>query len=421
MRVCMLLWKEFPSDVRVEKEARALRAGGHDVRLLCRAEPDRPRRETVEGIDVVRVPHDPDPRTRYPKTLRHLLTNVHPTWAAALRETVTDWDPDALHIHDLPMVHTGVRVGRERDVPVVADLHENYPEAVRQWRRMDTTRDVLTSLPRLGEYALQPIRRWKRIERRAVHGVDAVLTPAVEGREHYVADCRAPPGRVHVVGNTVDRSAFDARGYRETVARGETPEPLVVNGLDPGEEFLVTYTGKWAPHRGLEAVVDAFPALLEEVPEARLVLVGAPGTERYGERFRERIERRGIADAVTVTGWVDFEDVPAFAAASDVCLVPHADTPHTATTLPHKLFQYMAMGVPVLASDVPPLQRIVGGANAGEVVAAGDAADTADALLRLADDPERAARLGANGRDAVDAVHNWSRDAERLRSVYAGL
>ncbi|MFC7165288.1 glycosyltransferase family 4 protein [Halospeciosus flavus] len=417
----MLLWKEFPADVRVEKEARALRAAGHDVRLLCRAEPDRPRRETVDGIDVVRVPHDPSTLSRWPKTLQHLLANVHPRWAAALDDAVAEWDADAIHVHDLPMVLTGTHVGDERDVPVVADLHENYPEAIRQWRRMDDPRDVLSSPSRIAEYTLRPVRRWKRIEREAVQEADHVLTVAAEGRDHYLDDCGVAAETVSVVGNTVDRDRYDRRNYREQVARGETPDPVAQHGLDPDEEFLVTYTGKFAPHRGLEAVVDGFPDLLDDVPEARLVLVGKAGTDQYGEAFRERVRERGIEDRVTFTGWVDFEAVPAFVAASDVCLVPHADTPHTATTLPHKLFQYMWMGKPVLASDVPPLERIVGDADAGPVIPAGDADAAADALVELGTDPEEAARQGENGRAAVEAQYHWGRDAERLRAIYREL
>ncbi|WP_435317062.1 glycosyltransferase family 4 protein [Haloarchaeobius sp. TZWSO28] len=406
MHVCMVLRKPFPRDVRVEKEAHALLAAGHDVTLLCRGEEDRPARETHDGIEVCRVSEtDLDPLHRQRLSLGYLVTTVHRFWADALRSIHAQRAIDVIHVHDLPLVPTGLSVGAETGSRVVADLHENYPEAIRQWRRMHAPSDVVTNVGLLSKYLALPVRRWKRIERRAVRDADHVLTVCQEGRTHYLEDCGAPASRVSVVGNTVevDRDWFD-------------PDAPPVEGYE--DEFVVSYVGKYAPHRGLEAVVEGFAELLETVPEARLLLVGAPGNERYGERFHAHCERQGVLDRTTFTGWVDFERVPNYMAASDVCLVPHADTPHTNTTVPHKLFQYMAMGKPVLVSDVPPLKRIVGGTGSGLVAEAGNPEAMAGALRRLASDEGLRSRLGQNGRAAVDGRFNWSRDAETLVGVY---
>jgi glycosyltransferase involved in cell wall biosynthesis len=211
---------------------------------------------------------------------------------------------------------------------------------------------------------------------------------------------------VAVVGNTVDRTHYDADA-----------EP--VSGFD--DEFTVAYVGKYAPHRGLESVVEAFADVRDAVPEARLLVVGAPGGEDYGRRFDRFVDRVGVRDAVTFTGWVDFEEVPRYVAASDVCLVPHAQTPHTETTIPHKLFQYMASATPVLVSDVAPLERVVSETDAGLVATAGDPNSFAEALVSLGEDPGLRDRLGANGRRAVESTWNWERDAGRLVETYESL
>ncbi|WP_435360926.1 glycosyltransferase family 4 protein [Haloarchaeobius sp. DFWS5] len=405
----MVLRKPFPRDVRVEKEARALLAAGHEVTLLCRGGDDRPARETLDGIEVCRVSEsDLASLQRQRLSLGFLVTTRHRFWADALRSIHAQKAIDAIHVHDLPLVPTGISVGDEIGAQVVADLHENYPEAIRQWRRMHAREDVLSNVGLLSKYAALPIRRWKRIERRAVRRADHVLAVCEEGRRHYLDDCAAADDRVSVVGNTVDldRDWFDADA--EPVAGYEG-------------EFVVSYVGKYAPHRGLEAVVEGFAKVMEEAPNARLLMVGAPGNDRYGERFDAHCERHGVMDATTFTGWVDFEDVPNYMAASDVCLVPHADTPHTNTTLPHKLFQYMALGKPVLVSDVPPLQRVVGGTESGLVAEAGNPDAMAEAMTRLAEDADLRTRLGENGQAAVTKRFNWDRDAEELVSVYDSL
>ncbi|WP_332897462.1 glycosyltransferase family 4 protein [Haladaptatus sp. CMSO5] len=407
MHVCMVLRKEFPRDIRVAKEARALQAAGHEVTLICRTSAEKPARETVDGIDVWRFSeHDQSPLRRQRQTLQYLVTFVHPFWKRAIETVHESKSIDAIHVHDLPLVGTGLAVGDDRSVPVVADLHENYPEAIRQWRRMHSVEDVVTNVGLLTKYAALSIRRWKRLERNCVQRADGVLAVCEEAKAHYVTDCGADTDSVAIVGNTVDRTHFDT-------------DAKPVAGFE--DEFVISYVGKFAPHRGLEPVVEGFAAVRDRLPNSRMLIVGAPGSAEYGSRFDAFCELHGVMDAMTFTGWVDFEAVPAYMAASDVCLVPHASTPHTNTTIPHKLFQYMAMGKPVLVSDVPPLERVVGETGAGVVATADDADAMAAALLELGTDQERAAQWGENGRRAVAERYNWMHDAKTLRETYDSL
>jgi glycosyltransferase involved in cell wall biosynthesis len=356
---------------------------------------------TVQRVDETAIPSG----RRALATLRYLLTTVQPVWADQLRAVHDERPIDAIHVHDLPLVATGHRVAEDIGAAVVADLHENYPEALRQWRRMYDLQTVVRNKKVLAEHLLRPVRRYERIERRCVQRADRVLTPCREGGRHYVDDCGAEPDSVAVVGNTVDRTHYDT-------------DAEAMPGYD---EFTVGYVGKYAPHRGLESVVEAFADVRDAIPEARLLVVGAPGGEAYGRRFDRFVERVGVRDAVTFTGWVDFEEVPRYVAASDVCLVPHARTPHTETTIPHKLFQYMASATPVLVSDVQPLERVVSETDAGLVATADDPESFAEALVRLGEDSRLRTRLGANGRRAVESEWNWERDARRLVETYASL
>jgi len=101
--------------------------------------------------------------------------------------------------------------------------------------------------------------------------------------------------------------------------------------------------------------------------------------------------------------------------------VPHLSTPHTDSTLPHKLFHYMAFGKPVIVGDAIPLERIVGEEDCGLVVASGDDAAMAEALRRLHADPELRRRMGGNGRRAVWEKYNWDVGIKPLLEFYASL
>ncbi|WP_336338728.1 glycosyltransferase family 4 protein [Haloarcula brevis] len=401
-RVGMILRGFFPRDIRVEKEARSLAAAGYDVHLLCLGRPNEREQELVGPLTVHRIHREAQYNAVYRtiKTARYLLTLQDVIWEREISRFVDAAGVDILHVHDLPLVRTAQTVAADRRLPVVADLHENYPEAARQWRK------GMASPRRIIQNTFTPITRLKRLEQEAVRHVDRVLATTPEGRRHYVEDCGADPLIVHIVSNTVDLETFDDTA---------TPVP----GFE--EEFVVSYVGSFGPHRGLETAIDAMPALIESVPNAHLLLVGSAGEDAYDRALRDRVARRGLEDQVTFTGWVDFEDVPRYVAASDVATVLHRDNPHTGTTVPHKLFQYMALRTPVVVSDVDPLARVVDRADAGRIVLDGDTSSLASALASLATDEEMRHELGVNGRAAVRRRYNWRREAERLVAAYQGL
>lgn len=400
----MILRGPYPHDVRVRKEATALAAAGYDVHLLCLAREDEPHREVVDGMTVTRF----DRRGEYSlpwravKTFWFSVARSDCIWRCELDAFVTENRIDVLHVHDLPLARTARSVADAHGLPLVVDLHENFPEAARQWR------DGMPRRRRAAKFVFAPVWRLKRLERRAVRRADRVVTVVEEAREHYLRDCGADPRTTHVVSNTVDLDAFD-------------PDDVAPAEVGFEASFVAGYVGSFGPHRGLETVIEAFPAVVDAVPGARLLLVGGSSQPEYDRRLRELAETTGVGDRITFTGWVNAAAVPAYMAACDVGLVPHASTGHTATTVPHKLFQYMALGVPVLVTDVGPLGRIVRGGNAGRVVPAGDPSAAANALVELASDPMLAAALGANARETAVEEHSWADDSERLVSMYRDL
>jgi glycosyltransferase involved in cell wall biosynthesis len=418
--VCMLLPGAFPPDVRVRKEIDALRTAGYRVTVVASGPAGRPARETVAGASVVRL----DRTTRRGRlgwlasAAVNLPTAVHPIWLVAVRRLHRRDAVDVLHVHDLPLGGTALLARRLFGIPVVLDLHENYPEAVLQWRR--TTGGFRTSPLGWLKHRLYPRSRWKRLERRWVRRADHILTVVREAREHYLRDCGADSARVTVVSNTVELSRFTPD---DPVATGASPDPVAagesgstVAATGP-DSFTVSYVGGFGPHRGLDTAVRAVAALDERVS---LLLVGGGGGTTESD-IRALVDELGVRDRVTITGWVDFDEVPGYVGASDVCLVPHASSPHTETTVPHKLFQYMAMQTPVVVTDVAPLARVVRETESGLMVPAGDHAAMADAIRRLCDDVARRAELGRNGRAAVETEYNWDRDAARLVAVYDEL
>lgn len=99
---------------------------------------------------------------------------------------------------------------------------------------------------------------------------------------------------------------------------------------------------------------------------------------------------------------------------SDVCLVPHNKNSHTDTTIPHKLFQYMLEGKPVVVSSCKPLKRVVEETDSGLVSEAGKKKDLADKIIDLYNNENLRRELGENGKKAAQGRYNWQKETGSL-------
>ena len=159
------------------------------------------------------------------------------------------------------------------------------------------------------------------------------------------------------------------------------------------------------------------PKILEKISNAKLLLVGN-GSKEYKKELNQLCKNLQIEEAVDFTGHVDFIHVPSYIALSDVCLVPHHKSGHTNTTIPHKIFQYMAMRKPVIVTDCKPLKRVVEDYKCGIVVPSGDFNKMADATIELYNRKSYAKKLGLNGRKAVEEKFNWKNEAKKLLRIF---
>lgn len=395
MNICMVLANvDFPPDIRVEKEARSLISAGHRVFLLCLRREGRPSASVWNGIAIRRIAPLPF-FIRKLNSLFFLLLTRDLQWKRAIRKVVDAHGIDAIHVHDLSMVGTALVVAGKAGLPVIADLHENYPGLVRL--------AFVRRKPTFAQRTLSP-SRWERVEKRWAKRCTHILVVVDEAKERLV-NKGIPPEKVTVIENTVDVDHFLSLPVDERLVE------------EFRNDFVICYTGSFSPHRGLDAAVKAMPQILGEIPNAKLLLVG---DGEIMPKLRAFAKGLGLEEKVVFTGWQDFRRFPSYMAAADVCIVPHVSTEHTEATAPHKLYQYMAMGKPVIVSSCRPLRRVVEAARCGLVFEAGDAGAFADCVLKLKN-PATRRKMGDAGREAVGETYNWLATSKGLLAIYAGL
>jgi len=138
---------------------------------------------------------------------------------------------------------------------------------------------------------------------------------------------------------------------------------------------------------------------------------------------RSIISKDGVSDFVTFTGLVPQSDAPRYLAACDILASPHVPNPDGTPFFgsPTKLFEYMAMGKAIVASDLEQIGEILRHQETAWMVRPGDATDLAHGILCLAQDAKLRQRLGAKAREEVVARYTWQRNVRRVLEAYQRL
>ena len=298
----------------------------------------------------------------------------------AIERAIAEHSPDIIQAHD--MFVAGSALAARPPIPVVLDLHEHYPAATEVYRTAYPT------LKRALFGAFQYRRRMERIETRYINKSALTLTVTEEATERVINKC--PSATVATVPN-VERQGFG-------VAGSVADEPR------RAAEFSMTYVGSFENHRGLDTVVRAVALMKNQF--LKVELIGARDSD-YVRWLRDEIVRLNIGDSVVLHEWIPSDEVSRAIDSADLALVPHAPNDQTNATLPHKLFQYMTRGKPVLVSSCPPLAKHIRAADSGFVFTAGDEHDCARAITEALERRGDLQQLGENGRRYVTEKMNW--------------
>lgn len=216
----------------------------------------------------------------------------------------------------------------------------------------------------------------------------------------YLRGFEAAQGKVAVVPNGVNAGRFASaltRRRRRWQAAGDG-------------EVVIGFVGTLKPWHGTELLVEAYRQWGGGGKRARLLIVG-DGPER--ERLERQVAASGLSGRVSFTGAVDAEAVPGWLGAMDVAVAPYPRLDGFYFS-PLKVYEYMAAGLPVVASRIGQLERILTDEVTGVLVAPGDTGALAQALERLVEESVLRERLGWAARAAVEERHTWLSVAGRI-------
>jgi glycosyltransferase involved in cell wall biosynthesis len=393
MRIVYVWDADYPWDVRTEKVCACLTGRGHDLTIAARNRGWQPVAENRPEALVRRMP----PWRPLGRSLDGLLSFpafFNPRWVRHLHRSIRLARPDVLIVRDLPLAPTTVWVGRRHGLPVVLDMAENYPAMIAAlW---ETGRSGAFDAVVRNPAAIARVERW------TLPRVAQILVVVEESRDRLL-QLGVSAQRITIVSNTPPR------------ARAGVAPPRAGHA---DSALRLVYLGLLEVHRGVGELLAATALLRDRGRAVRLSIIGDGRDEAA---FHRQAADLGLTPpVVSFTGRLPNSAALAAVAEADVGVVPHLSNESWNTTIPNKLFDYMAAGLAVISSDVAPCRRIVTETGCGRVYRSGDPLDLARAVEELSSEPVRLA-CGAAGRAAILRQYNWEEDCARLEGALLGV
>jgi len=367
-RICILTTVHSAFDPRIfYKQAKTLITAGYDVTLIAQHE----KSEIVDGIKIVALPK---PKNRLHRmfllTLKMLYLSIK-------------YRADLYDFHDPELIPVGslLKILRKK---VIYDVHEDYSKQIL----------ANPAIPKISRKSIARITHL--MEKLLARYFDGVMTAT----DYISNNFSAHKNVISIKNYPLQTFFYDQR---------EKPEKKK-------ETFNLIYIGNLAKIRGINQIICAI-SLVNSEKELKLTLCG----KFHPPEYEQEINNCGGFRKVNYLGWIDPKEIPRLLENSSVGLVCLHPIPNYLVSLPLKLFEYMAAGIPLIASNFPLWKQIVEGNNCGICVNPLKPEEIVGAIETLMDNPDLCEVMGKNGRRAVLEKYNWEKESRKLLSMHEGI
>lgn len=364
-KVCHLSSVHNRYDTRVLlKECISLVKNGFEVHLVVA---DGKGFEDYNGIQIHDVGKSKGRLNRFFKTTK------------AVYKKGLELDADVYHFHDAELMPSGIKL-KKKGKKVIYDSHEDLPRQ-------------LMSKHYINYFLRKPISvviEW--YEDYAAKKFDFIITATPHIQKRFVK---------------LNKASLDVNNY-------PLLSELNTEAIDwASKKNEVCYIGSITQIRGLEQVIDA----MEYLEGVRLNLAGSFSPQT----FRNNLETRKGWEKTNFLGQINRDEVKQVLRQSQVGIVTFLPFGNHTHSQPNKLFEYMAQGIPLVASNFDLWRTIIDKVNCGICVDPSSPKAIASALEDLLSDKNKAQKMGDNGRNAVLSTYNWESEEKKLLQLYNAL
>ena len=287
--------------------------------------------------------------------------------------------------------------GRSHRIPkllgarIVLDLHDPMPE-------------LMMSIYNLG--AEERLVEWlKRLEKRSISFANLVLTPNKAFQQLFISR-GCPPGKIEIIMNSPESEIFNSE-YRAL-------SPDTANG---GRPFKMMYHGLIAERHGLDTALEAVAQLRPAIPELEFHIFG--DRTAYMDKIETLVRQLGLDGDVHYHGYQPQTEIAKSIRSIDLGVIPNRRNPFTEINMPTRIFEYLAMGKPVVVPNTRGIRDYFG-RNSALFFEPGDPQSLGDVILQVYRDPQKVDSVLEQGRSIYEA-HRWEIHRERLLNLVGDL
>ncbi len=409
-RGAVVLFSHYPADPRPRRAAEALAAEGVSIDMIClRDDLENKERADSGNINVFRVPLQ---RRRGGKLsyigqyAAFLLTSfVYLSFRSLTRRY------DFVHVHNMPDVLVfSAAIPKLLGAKIILDLHDPMPELMR----------TIFELP---EHSFG-VRMLKRLEKWSVTFADVILTVNLACKKIYsLRGC--PPEKIKVILNSPDDTVFQFR--RPPSLRIDEDRPVEArngrNGAQNRDDatnpkpFVILYHGSLVHRNGFDLAVDALEQVRRTIPDAKLAVCGQ--RTAYFDEVMESARRRGLEGNLEYLGVKNVRGIVEAISNCDLGVIPNHRNIFTEINTPTRIFEYLALGKPVIAPRAKGIQDYFSDLDL-IFFELGDADDLARQIQFAASHPREVEKTVERGQQ-IYLAHTWSREKLNLLNTVSEM
>jgi glycosyltransferase involved in cell wall biosynthesis len=391
-RVGVLLFSNYPADPRPRRAAEALTREGAIVDLLCMQQNERePRHENVNGVNVFRVPfrrYRGGKLTYVGQYSAFILISFVYLTIRSLRKRY-----DFIHVHNMPDVLVfAAAAAKARGSKLILDLHDPMPE-------------LMQTIFKLSPESLS-VRALKTMEKKSIAFSDLVLTVNIACQNLYSArSCQRD--KIRVVLNSPDDYIFRFRPADLNGSSGETIE----------KPYSILYHGSLVARNGLDLAVVALEIVRRSIPNVKLLVCGerTPFLETVMAMARER----QLENNIGYLGVQNLNGIVEAITACDLGVIPNHKNIFTEINTPTRIFEYLALGKPVIAPRTKAIQDYFGDRDL-VFFELGNAQDLAHQIEYAFSHPKEVMETTQRGQ-RVYLDHTWTREKSQFLDAVSEL
>ena len=379
------------ASIHVRGVAEALHRRGHHVRIVAARTRPEAQSLSVEVKEIVldriwkavrRSIDGAESEAQLARELNGLILNE--ASMRALDHAHAQAPIEALYERYSLWSWAGYRFAREHGVPWILEVNAPLVREQKTYRGL----------------SLDPVA--SGIQNYLLRKADAIAVPSAELRDFVYGEVGERSGVV-VMPNAVDMEVIDSPRSLPAIA---------VEALQG--RYVIAFSGSLKPWHGVDRLLRVFERLLKRVSDAHLLLIG---DGPLGPDVERAVKRLGT-DRITWTRAIPHEDVPLWLRHADVGVAPYPEIEDFYFS-PLKIVEYLAVGLPVVASNLGQIPELVQDGETGLLVAPGDGASLLQALARLHEDRRLRKSMGRRASERARRNHDWAGVAEKLEKLFS--